>query len=81
MGFHAEDSSGLNYSAIAALAAASRALKEYDTQLAAEALSVAESAWEKERKEPPPAQCQDDAVVLQWCGMCGGAAAVRDDEG
>jgi endoglucanase len=47
---------GLNYSAIAALAAASRSLKDYDAQLSAEALSTAESAWEKERKEPPPAQ-------------------------
>jgi hypothetical protein len=46
---------GLNYSAIAALAAASRSLKDYDAQLSAEALSTAESAWEKERKEPPPA--------------------------
>jgi endoglucanase len=46
----------LNYSAIGALAAASRALKEYDTQLSAEALSTAESAWERERKEPSPAR-------------------------
>jgi endoglucanase len=45
----------LNYSAIAALAAASRALKEYDAHLSAEALSIAAGAWEKERKEPPPA--------------------------
>jgi hypothetical protein len=37
----------LNYSAIAALAAASRALK---------GLSTAESAWDNERKEPPPAR-------------------------
>ena len=47
---------GLNYSAIAALAASSRALKGHDEQLSAEALSTAETAWEKERKEPPPAQ-------------------------
>ena len=46
---------GLNYSAIAALAAASRALKVYNEELSAEALSTAESAWDSERKEPPPA--------------------------
>ena len=46
---------GLNYSAIGALAAASRALKEYNRELSAEALSTAESAWISERKEPPPA--------------------------
>jgi endoglucanase len=45
----------LNYSAIAALAAASRALKDYDTQFSAEALTTAESAWAKEQKEPAPA--------------------------
>ncbi len=43
---------GLNYSAIAAMAAASRALNDYDKQLSTEALSIAESAWDKERKEP-----------------------------
>jgi hypothetical protein len=46
----------LNYSAIGALAAASRVLKDYDGQLSAEALSTAKTAWEKERKEPPPPQ-------------------------
>ena len=45
----------LNYSAIAALAAASRAMKVYDAQLSVEALSTAESAWSKEQKEPAPA--------------------------
>ena len=45
---------GLNYSAIAALAAASRALKGYNEELSAEALSTAEGAWDNERKEPPP---------------------------
>jgi len=45
----------LNYSAIAAMAAASRALKGYITQLSDEALATAEHAWEKEHKEPPPA--------------------------
>jgi hypothetical protein len=45
----------LNYSAIAALAAASRAMKDYEKQLSAEALSTAQSAWDKEQKEPPPA--------------------------
>jgi len=44
----------LNYSAIAAMAAASRALKEYNKQLADEALATAKNAWIKERKEPPP---------------------------
>jgi len=52
----------LNYSAIAALAAASRALREYDTQLAAEALSTAQVAWEKERKEPPPVRLR----MMPW---------------
>jgi endoglucanase len=46
---------GLNYSAIAAMAAASRALKEYDNQLSTEALSIARDAFERERKEPLPA--------------------------
>jgi endoglucanase len=45
----------LNYSAIAAMAAASRALKDYNKQLSDEALSTAENAWDRERKEPPPA--------------------------
>jgi endoglucanase len=44
----------LNYSAIAALAAASRALKDYNKQLSDEALATAENAWDRERKEPPP---------------------------
>jgi endoglucanase len=45
----------LNYSATAALAAASRALKDYNKQLSDEALAIAENAWDRERKEPPPA--------------------------
>jgi endoglucanase len=45
----------LNYSAIAAMAAASRALKGHNEQLSDEALATAEQAWEKEHKEPPPA--------------------------
>lgn len=53
---------GLNYSAIAALAAASRALKGYDNQLSAEALLTAESAWDRERKEPPPAHLR----MMPW---------------
>jgi endoglucanase len=44
----------LNYSAIAALAAASRTLKDYNKQLSDEALAAAEDAWDRERKEPPP---------------------------
>jgi endoglucanase len=47
---------GLNYSAIAAIAAASRALQGYNPQLAAEALATAEDAFAKERKEPLPPQ-------------------------
>jgi hypothetical protein len=43
----------LNYSAIAALASANRALKGYNKQLSEEALAEAEKAWEKEHKEPP----------------------------
>jgi endoglucanase len=45
----------LNYSAIAAMAAASRALKDYNKQLSDEALATAENAWDRERKQPPPA--------------------------
>ncbi len=45
----------LNYSAIAAMAAASRALKDYNKELSDEALATAENAWDRERKEPPPA--------------------------
>ena len=44
----------LNYSAIAAMAAASRALKEYNPGLSQDALSTAIAAWEKQRKEPMP---------------------------
>jgi endoglucanase len=44
----------LNYSAIAAMAAASRALKDYNKELSGEALATAENAWDRERKEPPP---------------------------
>lgn len=42
----------LNYSAIAALAAANRALKSYNKGLADEALATAEQAWAKEQQEP-----------------------------
>jgi endoglucanase len=44
----------LNYSGIAAMAAASRALKNYNRQLSDEALETAITAWNKQRKEPPP---------------------------
>jgi endoglucanase len=44
----------LNYSAIAAMAAASRALKKYNPSLSRDALSTAIGAWEKQRKEPLP---------------------------
>jgi len=42
----------LNYSAIAAMAAASRALKEYNPSLSQDALSTAIGAWVKQHKEP-----------------------------
>ncbi|MGD0591239.1 MAG: glycoside hydrolase family 9 protein [Bacteroidota bacterium] len=41
----------INYSCIAAMAAASRALKDYNKQLSDESLLAAINAWEKERKE------------------------------
>jgi endoglucanase len=43
----------LNYAAIAALAAASRALKGYNDQLYEEALATAVNAWDKQHQEPP----------------------------
>jgi hypothetical protein len=43
----------LNYSAIAAMAAASRALNGCNKQLSEEALATAEQAWDQEHKEPP----------------------------
>ena len=43
---------GLNYSAAAALSAASRALKGYNDQLSQDALDCAKTAWETERKMP-----------------------------
>jgi hypothetical protein len=43
----------LNYSAMGAIAAASRVLKDYNRQLADEAIATAKEAWAKERKEPP----------------------------
>jgi hypothetical protein len=46
-------SSALNFGSIAALAAASRALKGYDDELAAECLKVAVAAWEEEASEGP----------------------------
>ena len=49
---------GLNYSAIGALAAATRALKGYNKELADEALSTAVSAYERERNEPLPPQAR-----------------------
>jgi endoglucanase len=41
----------LNYSSIGAMAAASRALKNYNRQLSEEALATAITAWEKEQKD------------------------------
>jgi endoglucanase len=44
----------LNYAAIGAMAAASRALKEFNKQLSEDALAAAINAWEKQHKEPQP---------------------------
>ena len=44
----------LNYSAIAAMAAASRALKGYNNQLSDEALAIAINAWDEQHKESQP---------------------------
>lgn len=46
-------SSALNFGSIAALAAASRALRGYDDSLADECLSTAIAAWEEEREHGP----------------------------
>ena len=46
-------SSALNFGSIAALAAASRALKGYNDELAAECLQVAVAAWNEEESEGP----------------------------
>lgn len=47
-------SSALNFGAIAALAAASRALRGFDDELAAEALAIATDAWEDEQALDAP---------------------------
>jgi hypothetical protein len=52
----------LNYSSIAAMASASRALKEYNKQLSEEALATAINAWEKEHKEARPR----DTMRMPW---------------
>ncbi len=44
----------LNYSAIAAMASASRALKDYNAKLSQDALSTAIDAYERQSKEPMP---------------------------
>lgn len=46
-------STPLNYGSIAALAAASRALRAYNDELADECLETAERAWEEEHSHPP----------------------------
>lgn len=46
-------SSPLNYGSIAALAAASRALKGYNDDLAEECLATAEKVWEEEQNQAP----------------------------
>ena len=71
---------GLNYSAVAALAAASRALKGYNDTLSAEALSTAETAWDNEKKASAARAGPHDAVVLQQYGMRGGVTTLCDNE-
>jgi len=46
-------STPLNYGSAAALAAASRALKDYDADLAAECLSTAQKIWKEEHSHQP----------------------------
>ena len=46
-------SSALNYGSIAGLAAASRALKSFDPQLSAKALSIATRVWAEEQSHAP----------------------------
>src|SRR5690606_12871224 len=46
-------SSGLNFGSIAALAAASRALRGYNDELAEESLEAAVAAWDDERENGP----------------------------
>jgi len=52
----------INYSSIAALASASRALKDYNKQLSEESLSYAISAWDEEHKNP----VQKDTSIFAW---------------
>lgn len=47
------ETSALNYGSLAALAAASRALKGYNDELAKESLNTALKTWEKERSRSP----------------------------
>lgn len=72
----------LNFAAIAALAAASRALKNFNGRLSAEALSIAERAWGKEHAEPPAARGSMMAWFLENA-ECGAAfqlyATTRDE--
>ena len=52
----------INYSCIAAMAAASRALKDYNKQLSEESLSYAISAWDEEHKN----SAQKDTSIFAW---------------
>jgi len=52
----------LNYSGIGALAAASRAMKDYNNQLSDESLILAINAWEKQQREPRLA----DTLRMAW---------------
>ena len=46
-------STALNYGSIAALAAASRVLKDYDDSLAQECMNIASRVWEEEHSKEP----------------------------
>ncbi len=46
-------SSALDYGSVAALAAASRALRGYDDSLAGECIATAKSVWDEEHSHPP----------------------------
>jgi endoglucanase len=62
-------SSGLNYGSIAALAAASRALKGHNNELAKESLQIAVSAWDEEQSHQP--------VIFQHGNTTGGPLPVE----
>ena len=63
-------SSGLNFGSIAAMAAASRALKGYNDDLANESLQIAIRAWDEEQSHEP--------VIFQHGNTTGGPLAVEE---